>query len=527
MKCPFVNGVSTNLFKRSKITLSTALNHCPFIRQQRTLCIKPEDAAAQVDLGGQEEKVCPFIYGQTVTKLQCPITNIETVDVAKSEVLQEIYEETPGSLRRNPVPSNIPEVWADSMEHQLEAKKNEGTYRNLMTLNKSTKRAPMLDRIDPNILYPLIKESYCSNDYLNMSTHPNVIKAATKAAEVHGTGAGGTRSISGTSELTVALEREIASWHQSEDALVFNGCYPANDATLSTLLGRRFPGAQCFSDSGNHASMIQGMLRGKREQENPDNRLFTFRHDDPDHLEELLSREYAKNPYLPRIVAFESVHSMGGNIQRLKNISDVAHRYGAMTFCDEVHAIGLYGHTGAGIAEAERVRTKIDIISGTLGKGVGGFGGYIAGPALIVDQIRQHAPGFIFTTAMPPPTVAANIASIRILKGPEGRRLREQHWEAINTLRDELDDFGIEYKKPSRPSHVTVVELGSTWLADQVMDELDKRGFYVQAIKSPTVPMGEEMLRLTCSPRHLRHENIIPRFAAELFQTINPYVKVN
>jgi len=527
MKCPFVSSVSTGLFKRSNVTLASALNHCPFIRQQRTLTITPENnILTKSKTSASDERNCPYIHGQTVQRPRCPVTNIETADVPKSDVLQDIYQETPGSIRKNPVPGKIPEVWAESMHIQLQKKKDEGTYRNLMTVNKSTQRAPLLEKIDKKVVYPLVRESYCSNDYLSMSSHPTVIKAAVQAAEKHGTGAGGTRNISGTSELTVALEREISSWHQAEDALIFNGCYPANDATLSTLLGRRFPGAQCFSDAGNHASMIQGMLRGKREQADPSNRLFTFRHDSPEHLEKLLREEYLKDPYLPRIVAFESVHSMGGNIQRISELADVAHQYGALTFCDEVHAVGLYGHTGAGIAEFERVRKKIDIISGTLGKGVGGFGGYIAGPSLLIDQVRQHAPGFIFTTAMPPTVLASNIASIRILKGPEGRQLREQHWEAVNALRDELDDFGIEYKKPARASHITAVELGSTWLADQVMDELDRRGFYVQAIKSPTVPLGEEMLRLTASPRHLRCPQTIPRFASELFSTINAYQTV-
>lgn len=527
MNCPFVSSVSTGLFKRSNITLASALNHCPFIRQQRSLTITPENnILTKSKTAVSDERNCPYIHGQTVERPRCPVTNIETADVPKSDVLQDIYQETPGSIRKNPVPGKIPEVWAESMHIQLQKKKDEGTYRNLMTVNKSTQRAPLLEKIDSKVVYPLVRESYCSNDYLSMSSHPTVIKAAVHAAEKHGTGAGGTRNISGTSELTVALEREISSWHQAEDALIFNGCYPANDATLSTLLGRRFPGAQCFSDSGNHASMIQGMLRGKREQADPSNRLFTFRHDSPEHLEELLREEYLKDPYLPRIVAFESVHSMGGNIQRISELADVAHQYGALTFCDEVHAVGLYGHTGAGIAEVERVRKKIDIISGTLGKGVGGFGGYIAGPSLLVDQVRQHAPGFIFTTAMPPTVLASNIASIRILKGPEGRQLRDQHWEAVNALRDELDDFGIEYKKPARASHITAVELNSTWLADQVMDELDRRGFYVQAIKSPTVPLGEEMLRLTASPRHLRNPQTIPRFASELFNTINAYQTV-
>jgi len=244
------------------------------------------------------------------------------------------------------------------------------------------------------------------------------------ASTVHGVGAGGTRNISGTSELTTALETELRDWHSTEDALLFNGCYVANVETLSTLLGKHFPGAQCFSDRGNHRSMIEGIYnsrnygpkdklwilgirKGKLEQK--DGKVFTFSHDNSAELEAMLKNEWRKNPDALRIVAFESVHSMGGNIQHVEELCDIAHRYGALTFCDEVHAIGLYGATGAGIAEDQNIQHKIDILSGTLGKGVGGFGGYIASSNAIVDMIRQHAPGFIFTTAMPPPSLSSNI----------------------------------------------------------------------------------------------------------------------
>ena len=220
------------------------------------------------------------------------------------------------------------------------------------------------------------------------------------------------------------------------------------------------------------------MLKGKREQKDPSGKLFKFKHDNPDDLERLLRSEWLKNPHTRRIVAFESVHSMGGNIQRVEELCDVAHRYGALTFCDEVHAIGLYGSTGAGIAETQNIQHKIDIVSGTLGKGVGGFGGYIAASSVIVDMIRQYAPGFIFTTAMPPTVLAPNIASIRILKSSEGQNLREMHWTAVEKLRSELDKYGIPYKKPSLPSHVTAIQLGSADLADSAMRYLDQCGFY-------------------------------------------------
>ena len=222
------------------------------------------------------------------------------------------------------------------------------------------------------------------------------------------------------------------------------------------------------------------MLKAKREQPNPRERIFSFAHDDPADLERLLRAEWLKDKNLRRIVAFESVHSMGGNIQRVGELCDVAHKYGALTFCDEVHAVGLYGATGAGIGELCGIQHKIDILSGTLGKGVGGFGGYIAGRREIVDVVRQYAPGFIFTTAMPPPTCAANIASIRILKSEQGAALRKEHWTAVALLRQELKRHNVPFKEPENASHVTAVQLGSAQAADNVMKKMDAAGFHVQ-----------------------------------------------
>jgi len=518
------------MFQNSKVTLKDAMKVCPFMqRQTHKFEVQTKRPASTNANPSPAHLRCPYTSGEVTKSSICPLTGIDVSRTVHSEVLQDINAKTPPSetnlcdrqIAAYYEESDIlPESWKKRMSEMLRKKRENKTYREFTQLNKIANQAPVAEEVKKYKAFPDKIEYYCSNDYLNMGSHPTVTEAATKAALEHGCGSGGTRNISGNSELTAVLESEIADWHKKDDALLFNGCYVANDATLSTLLGRSFPGAQCFSDSGNHASMIQGILRGRNEQSDPSNRLFVFEHDNLVHLEELLSREYEKNPNLFRIVAFESVHSMGGNIQHVSQLCDLAHKYNAIAFCDEVHAIGLYGRTGAGIGELENVQHKIDIVSGTLGKGVGGFGGYIAANKMIVDCIRQHAPGFIFTTALPPTVIAPNISSIRILKGDEGQFLREEHWRAVKLLRDELTQHQIEYKKPNRASHVTTVELGSAKMADHVMGEMNRRGYYVQAIKHPTVPMGEEMLRLTVSPAHLKHERMIPRFVENLSESL-------
>lgn len=534
MKCPFVSAVGKGLFQRSNLTLSSAISHCPFIRQTRAAHQSiPEDAGSNNPLCDTVKNAirkipalpsCPYTRGEEAPGPKCPITGIDVSRVVHSEVLLHIHDETPTLIPEYkpvlPKPDHSSQMREQIKKH-LQAKKEDGTYRKFKVVNKDAQRTPIGDKVTPYKAFGEPQEIYCANDYLNMSRHPKVIEANNKAAETHGVGAGGTRNISGTSELTTALEMEIRDWHKTEDALVFNGCYPANVGTLSTLLGKHFPGAQCFSDRGNHRSMIEGMQKGRREQLDPRGKIFPFEHDNPDHLEKLLRAEHMKNPNAMRIVAFESVHSMGGNIQKVEELCDIAHHYGALTFCDEVHAIGLYGRTGAGIAEKHNIQDKIDILSGTLGKGVGGFGGYIASSSDFVDMVRQNSPEFIFTTAMPPPTLASNIASIRILKSAEGEYFRRRHWQAVHKLRRELDNLEIPYKKPNIPSHVTSVELPSTDLVDRIERKMADAGYYVQAIKYPTVPKGEEMLRITVSPLHLRYKSTIPRFARALSATIN------
>ena len=277
-----------------------------------------------------------------------------------------------------------------------------------------------------------------------------------EALKSHGVGAGGTRNISGNSYYHVALERELADLHRKDSALVFSSCYVANDATLSTL-GKMIPGCVVFSDAGNHNSMIVGIRHGGSKKE-------IFRHNDPGHLEELMSRY---DPSTPKIVAFESVYSMSGSIAPIKAICDVAHKYNALTFIDEVHAVGLYGERGAGIGERDDIMEDLDIISGTLGKAFGVAGGYIAGSAKMIDMVRSYADGFIFTTAMPPMQAVAALKSVQILKSEEGRSLRRQHQESVKRLRDSLVEVGLPVV-PS-PSHIVPLHVSYCWAGKNIV----------------------------------------------------------
>lgn len=331
---------------------------------------------------------------------------------------------------------------------------------------------------------------WCANDYLGMGQHPEVIDAMSHAIQTMGAGSGGTRNISGTHHKIVELEQTLAELHGKESALVFTSGYIANEATLSTV-GSILKDCIIFSDSLNHASMINGIRHSSGDKK-------IFRHNDVEHLESLLA---AAPHNAPKIIAFESVYSMDGDIGPIKEICDLARKYNALTYLDEVHAVGMYGERGAGIAERDGLMDRIDIIQGTLAKAFGIMGGYIATSSNIVDMIRSYAPGFIFTTSLPPALAAGATASIRHLM--QSNTERESHQAAAQMLKDMLRDAAIPQIECD--THIVPVLVKNAKLCKQASDILiEEYGMYVQPINYPTVPKGTERLRFTPTPLHTR-----------------------
>ena len=331
---------------------------------------------------------------------------------------------------------------------------------------------------------------WCGNDYLGMGQHPVVLGAMHEALDATGAGSGGTRNISGTTVYHKKLEAELADLHDKEAALVFSSAYIANDATLSTLR-KLFPGLIIYSDALNHASMIEGIKRF-------DGAKRIFRHNDVAHLRELLE---ADDPEAPKLIAFESIYSMDGDFGPIEAICDLADEFNALTYLDEVHAVGMYGPRGGGVAERDGLSGRIDIFNGTLGKAFGVFGGYIAGSAKMMDAIRSYAPGFIFTTSLPPSVAAGAAASIAFLKTAEGQKLRDAQQLHARILKMRLKGMGMPII--DHGSHIVPVHVGNPVHCKMLSDMLlDQFGIYVQPINFPTVPRGTERLRFTPSPVH-------------------------
>lgn len=413
----------------------------------------------------------------------------------------------PGPKPAAPIAANFD--YENFYENELDKKHKDKSYRYFNNINRLAQEFPQAHMTDKEQRVTV----WCSNDYLGMGRNREVLNTMHETLENYGSGAGGTRNISGHNQHAVALESTIAKLHAQEAALVFSSCYVANDATLATL-GSKLPDCVILSDSMNHASMIQGIRHSGAKK-------MVFKHNDLTDLENKLA-SLPRN--VPKIIAFESVYSMCGSIGPISEICDLADKYGALTFLDEVHAVGMYGPNGAGVAEhldfeahaAGRPRgtimDRIDIITGTLGKAYGCVGGYIAGSAKMVDTIRSLAPGFIFTTSLPPATMAGAKTAIEYqMRNSTDRRSQQMHTRSTKAA---LVEKGIPVMP--NPSHIIPVLVGNAEVAKQASDLLlNDHGIYVQAINYPTVPKGEERLRFTPTPGH------VEKYQADLVRALD------
>jgi 5-aminolevulinate synthase len=383
----------------------------------------------------------------------------------------------------------MPVDYVAKLDQAIARLHEEGRYRTFIDIERENGNFPHATWCRPDGSDQPITV-WCGNDYLGMGQHPVVLEAMHEAIDATGAGSGGTRNISGTTVYHKRLEAELADLHGKEAALLFTSAYIANDATLSTL-PKLFPGLIIYSDALNHASMIEGVRRNGGAKR-------IFRHNDVAHLRELMA---ADDPAAPKLIAFESVYSMDGDFGPIEAICDLADEFSALTYIDEVHAVGMYGPRGAGICERDRLMHRLDIINGTLAKAYGVMGGYIAASAKMCDAVRSYAPGFIFSTSLAPALAAGARASVAFLKTAEGQKLRERHQTQAKILKTRLKALGLPII--DHGSHIVPVIVGDPVHTKALSDMLlDGYGIYVQPINFPTVPRGTERLRFTPSPVH-------------------------
>uniref|UniRef100_A0A668RN46 5-aminolevulinate synthase n=1 Tax=Oreochromis aureus TaxID=47969 RepID=A0A668RN46_OREAU len=474
---------------------------CPFLAAEMSQ--KNSGVVRQVGIEFQEDVQEVRTVKKEVTADQLKQPNLASTTEGETTLMRTLLKQRPkkvSHLLQDNLPGRSTFYYDAFFEKKIEEKKNDHTYRVFKTVNRRATEFPMADDFTSSLQEKRDVSVWCSNDYLGMSRHPRVVQSIMDTLQKHGSGAGGTRNISGTSKFHVELEQELADLHKKDAALLFTSCFVANDSTLFTL-AKMLPGCEIYSDAGNHASMIQGIRNSGAKK-------FIFRHNDVAHLRELLEKG---DPTKPKIVAFETVHSMDGLCAFLSVTG-----FGAITFVDEVHAVGLYGSRGGGIGDRDGVMHKMDIISGTLGKAFGCVGGYIASTAALVDTVRSYAAGFIFTTSLPPMLLAGARQSIQVLKGEEGRSLRRKHQRNVKLLRQMLMDSGLPVVHC--PSHIIPVRVSNAEKNTEVCDIMMRRhNIYVQAINYPTVARGDELLRIAPTPHHT--PEMMKYFVGKLEQT--------
>ncbi|XP_003744200.1 5-aminolevulinate synthase, nonspecific, mitochondrial [Galendromus occidentalis] len=495
MSCPFVSRLSSAFVRNYATNLVNMYQRqCPFLARNMA-SVTPISCSQQVNL--ESPSSCPVDVDSRCSRCPFLAENRSAIKSLSAESIE--FAEPPSKCRK---PDFGYETHFKSM---IARKKMDHSYRVFKRVNRLAAAFPTATEHSPAEPSKSITV-WCSNDYLGMSRHPKVTEAVRRALEKHGAGAGGTRNISGNSLMHENLESDLAKLHRKEAALLFTSCFVANDTTLFTL-GKLIPDVHIFSDAGNHASMIHGIRNCGAPKH-------IFRHNDVEHLRELLQQVPKSTP---KIVAFESVHSMTGDISPMEQICDVAHDFGAITFVDEVHAVGLYGQYGAGIGEQRSILHKMDVVSGTLGKAFGNIGGYVASTANFVDFIRSYGAGFIFTTSLPPTVLCGARASIAVLASDEGRALRARHQQIVRYCRSRLRTAGLPALDSE--SHIIPVHVGDPEKCTRISNELMRLGHYVQAINYPTVARGEERLRLAPTPFHT--ESMVDRFVGDLGRAWN------